>query len=130
MAQYGWHVQILKQTDSTAKLRIWNASVDIDGKVMQTPDSKPVTLGTDVDVNVKATNIGGMMNGFFFVPISPNAAYVPDSVYGGAYPVTAGAAQALAAKHGIANLVAPAGVAVARSWAWPTMRPRSPPAAR
>ena len=112
MAQYGWHVQILKQTDSTAKLRIWNAPVDIDGKVMQTPDSKPVILGTDVDVNVKATNVGGMMNGFFFVPISPNAAYVPDSVYGGAYPVTAGAAQALAAKHGIANLVAPAGVAV------------------
>jgi immune inhibitor A len=111
LAQYGWHVQILEQTDSTAKLRIWNAPVDIDVKVTQTPDSRPVILGTDIDVNVKATNIGGMTDGFFFVPISSNTAYVPDSVYGGAYPVTASAAAALATKHGIAKLAVPAGAA-------------------
>ena len=70
LAQYGWHVQIVEQTDSTAKLRIWNALVDVDGKLTQTPDSKPVTSGTDIDVNVKATNIGGMMDAFFFVPIA------------------------------------------------------------
>jgi len=51
------------------------------------------------------------MDGFFFVPISSNTAYVPDSVYGGAYPVTASAAAALTAKHGIAKLAVPAGTA-------------------
>ena len=111
LAQYGWHVQIVSQTDSTAKLRIWNALVDVDGKLTQTPDSKPVILGSDIDVNVKATNIGGMMDGFFFVPISPNTAYVPGSVYGGAYPVTASAAAGLAAKYGKANLAVPEGAA-------------------
>ncbi len=55
-------------------------------------------MGSDIEVNVKAQNIGGMMDGFFFVPISANTAYVPDSVYGGAYPVTASAAASLAAK--------------------------------
>ena len=59
-----------------------------------------VTTGSDIDVNVKATNIGGAMDAFFFVPIAANVAYVPDSAYGGAYPVTASAAAALAAKHG------------------------------
>ena len=31
-----------------------------------------VTLGSDIEVNVKATNIGGTMDAFFFVPISAN----------------------------------------------------------
>ncbi len=70
-----------------------------------------VTTGSHIDVNVKATNIGGVMDAFFFVPIAANVAYVPDSVYGGAYPVTASAAAALAAKHGMANLAAPEGAA-------------------
>ena len=72
--------------------------------VTQTPAAAVVTKGTDIDVNVQATNIGSWTNTFFFVPISPNAEYVPDSAYGGAYPVTAGEAAKLAAKYGQASI--------------------------
>jgi immune inhibitor A len=111
LAQYGWHVEILEQTDSTAKLRIWNSEWDLAGEMTQTALSSVVTKGSDIAVNVKAQNIGGMMDGFFFVPIDALTAYEPDSVYGGAYPVTASAAASLAAKYGAADLTAPEGVA-------------------
>ena len=108
--QHGLHIALTKSTGDTGTIKTWNAFVDIDGKLTQTPDSKPVILGTDIDVNIKATNIGGMLDGFFFVPISSNTAYVPASVYGGAYPVTASAAAGLAAKYGKASLAVPEGV--------------------
>ena len=116
LAQYGWHVQIVSQTDSTAKLKIWNAAYDFDGAVTQTPGAAVVTMGTDLDVKVQATNIGGAVNAFFFVPISPNAEYVPGSAYGGAFPVTAGEAAQLAAKYGQASMAdaAAAGADAAR----------------
>ena len=70
-----------------------------------------MTTGSHIDVNVKATNIGGVMDAFFYVPIDADVAYVPDSAYGGAYPVTAAAAAGLAAKYGEASLAAPEGAA-------------------
>ena len=87
------------------------STVDMDAKITQTPAPGLVTTGSDIDVNVKAINIGAPTDAFFYVPISPNVTYVPDSVYGGAYPVTASAAAGLAARYGKTGLAAPEGVA-------------------
>ena len=108
--QHGLHIALTKSTGDTGTIKTWNALMDIDGALTQTPDSGVVTTGSDIDVNVTAKNIGGMMDAFFFVPIAGNVAYVPDSVYGDAYPVTAGAAAGLAAKYGKASLAVPEGV--------------------
>ncbi len=76
--------------------------------IKQTPGALLVTKGSDIKVRVMAHNIGKATDAFFYVPLSPNVTYVPDSATGGAYPVTAGAAAALAAKHG-SSLAAPEG---------------------
>ena len=85
------------------------AVVDMNATITQAPAPGLVTLGSDIDVHVKALNIGTTTNAFFFVPLSPKVAYVPDSAYGGAYPVTAGAAAGLAAKYGKTSLAVPEG---------------------
>ena len=87
------------------------AAVTMSASITQTPAAGLVTLGSDIDVNVKAHNIGATTDAFFYVPLSGKVTYVPGSVYGGAYPVTASAAASLAAKHGQASLAAPEGVA-------------------
>ncbi len=102
--QYGWHVEILSQTDQTATVRIWNAMNDFDGAVTQTPNTDPVIQGSVIDVDVAATNIGSALDGFFFLPLSPGVEYVPGSAYGGAFPLTANAVAALAAERGIQDL--------------------------
>lgn len=95
-AQYGWHVQLTAQTATAATVRIWNALTDLEGAVTQTPITEPVRRGSTIRVGVNARNIGSPIDGYFFVPLSPLVSYVPGSVQGGAYPVTAG----LAAQRG------------------------------
>jgi len=111
--QYGWHVEILSQTDQTATVRIWNAMYDFDGAVIQTPNTDPVIKGSLIDVNVAATNIGSALNSVFVLPLSPGVEYVPGSAYGGAFPVTAGALASLAAEHDIQDLAPMAAAAAA-----------------
>ena len=41
LAQYGWHVEIVAQTDATAKLNIWNSLYDVDGALDADPDEQP-----------------------------------------------------------------------------------------
>ena len=109
--QYGWHVEILSQTDQTATLRIWNAMYDFDGAVIQTPNTDPVIRGSLIDVDVAASNIGSALDSFFFLPLSPGVEYVPGSAYGGAFPLTAGALASLAAEREIQDLAPMAGAA-------------------
>ena len=104
-AQYGWHVQILSQSEQTATLKIWNSMYEFDGAVTQTPNATPLVKGGVVKVGVKATNVGSPLNnGFVFLPLSAGVEYVPGSVYGGAFPLTAAMAAELRAKQGIAVL--------------------------
>ncbi len=94
------------------RLRFGPSSVvEMDAEITQTPAAGAVTTGSDIDVHVKALNIGAETDAFFFVPISPAVAYVPDSAYGGAYPVTASAAASLAAKYDKASLAIAEGAA-------------------
>ena len=111
LAQYGWHVEILSQTDSTAKLQHLERHVRSRRCHHADRTANPVRRADDIDVHVQAKNIGGMMDAFFYVPLSPNVAYVDDSANGGAYPVTSAQAAALAAKHGMSLAAIPQGAA-------------------
>jgi 2',3'-cyclic-nucleotide 2'-phosphodiesterase (5'-nucleotidase family) len=82
--------------------------VKMNAWIKQTPGALVMTQGSAVKVRVMAHNLGQATDAFLYVPLSPHVAYVPDSATGGAYPVTAAAAAALAAKHG-SNLAAPEG---------------------
>ncbi|MGE5603114.1 MAG: hypothetical protein ACM30E_08685, partial [Nitrososphaerales archaeon] len=104
MAQYGWHVQVLSQSDSVATVKVWNSMKEVQGVVTQTPSSLPIVNGSTVKVDVKVTNIGSPINGLFIAPIDAEEGYVADSVYGGAFPITAAMAQEMAAKAGIAKI--------------------------
>ncbi len=125
LAQYGWHVEILDQTDSTATVRVWNSMYEFEGTVDQTGSTNPVVEGTYVDVDVTATNIGGTVaDGMLIAPIDPDAEYVTGSAYGGATPLTAMAAAQLAAAKGLTDLAARANGAapddvVAVAWMGP-----------
>ncbi len=114
LAQYGWHVQILEQTDSTAKLKIWNSMYQLDeASVTQASASgspSPFHPGELVDVDLNAVNNGGAVSAFVYVPLSPNVEYVDGSATNGAYPVTGAMAAALAKEHGVTALAVPAGV--------------------
>ncbi len=105
-AQYGWHAEILSQTAVTATVRIWNAMQDFEGSVEQVSSTDPVVKGSIVDVTVHARNIGGAINSEIVLPLDPDTAYVLDSVWGGAVPLTAAAAAELAAEKGIEDLAA------------------------
>lgn len=104
MVQYGWHVQILDQTDQVATIKVWNSSKDFEGSVTQTASSAPVVKGSTVDVAVKATNIGSPVNGIFVVPLDTEEEYVEGSAHGGAFPVTAAQAAELAKQAGGAKI--------------------------
>ena len=125
LAQYGWHVEILDQTDSMATVKIWNSMYEFEGTVDQTGSTNPVVEGTYVDVDVTATNIGGALaDGMLIAPIDPDTMYVAGSAYGGATPLTAAYAAELAQKRGLADLAARAAGAapddvVAVAWMGP-----------
>lgn len=112
-AQYGWHVEILSQTEQTATLRIWNSMYEFDGEIAQMPNTASVIKGSVVQVEVMATNVGSpVVNGFGFLPIDTTVEeYVPGSATGGAFPVTASMAAELKAQQGIAAASVPEGVA-------------------
>ena len=99
--QYGLHIALTQSTGETATIKTWNALYEMDGSVKQTTLADPLRNGDKVEVHVMAQNVGGAVNAFAFVPLSPNVAYVADSATDGAYPVTAAAAASLAAKHGL-----------------------------
>ena len=109
LAQYGWHVQVVSQTDSTARLRIWNSTYEIDGSATQAPPR--LQQGDLVTVAVDAMNVGAATDAFVLVPLSPNVAYVDGSATNGAYPVPVSLAGALAKDHGVKGLVIPEGAA-------------------
>jgi immune inhibitor A len=104
MGQYGWHVQIVDQTDQIATVRVWNSLKEIMGEVRQTPSSDPLVLGSTVKVDVHATNVGSPVNGLFIAPLDDEEAYVEGSATGGAFPVTAAQARELAGSAGVASV--------------------------
>jgi immune inhibitor A len=123
--QYGLHVEVLSQTDEQATIKIWNTMFEFEGMVEQTGSTNPVVVGTYVDVDVMATNIGGAVaDGLLVTPIDPDTMYVPGSAYGGAMPLTAEYAAQLAAAKGLTDLAALAAAAapedvVAVAWSGP-----------
>jgi 2',3'-cyclic-nucleotide 2'-phosphodiesterase (5'-nucleotidase family) len=102
------------------------AEVAMNAWIKQTPGALVMTQGSEVKVRVMAHNIGQANDAFLYVPLNANVAYVPDSVTGGAYPVTAGAAAMLAAKHGTALSVpegAPANEVIGVAYDAPGFQP-------
>ena len=104
MGQYGWHVQILDQTDQVATVKVWNSLKEMDGQVVQTPSSDPLVMGSFVKVAVNATNVGSPVNGLFIAPLDEEEQYVDGSATGGAFPVTAAQARELAGAAGVASV--------------------------
>jgi hypothetical protein len=104
LGQYGWHVEIVDQTDQVATVKVWNSLKEVAGEVVQTPSSNPVVMGNTVKVEVHATNIGSPVNGLFIAPLDDEETYVEGSVTGGAFPVTAAQARELAGKAGAASV--------------------------
>ena len=104
-AQFGIHVEVVDQSNEQATIRFWNAMTDFDGTVTQTPSTTPAVMGTYVDVNLHATNIGSALgNALFLTPIDPDSVYVSGSAWGGAFPLTAAYAAQLAAERGLTDL--------------------------
>ena len=96
LAQYGWHVEILDQTAEVATLRVWNSQKAFAGAVTQTASSAPAVRGSTVRVDISTTNVGSPATGLFIAPLDDEEAYLEGSAYGGAFPVTAAQAAALA----------------------------------
>jgi immune inhibitor A len=84
LANYGWRVQILSQTDTTAKLKIWNTHYY--GKLY--PDKTTATLGDTVRYTYKLDiNQGAPQSLFVCVPLDlTRVSYVANSATGGAVP--------------------------------------------
>ncbi len=119
-AQYGWHVEIVDQTESEATLHIWNALYDYEGSVTTTGSADPLMYGDTVDVHVNATNIGSRVRSTVVVVLDREVEFV--SAYGGAYPLTAGALSELAAARNLdlglsaATATAEPGQVIAVAW--------------
>ncbi len=96
LAQYGWHVEILDQTDEVATVRVWNARKAFTGSVTQTSNTQPAIKGSAVKADVQATNIGSPATALFIAPLDDEEEYVAGSAYGGAFPVTAAQASQMA----------------------------------
>ncbi len=84
LANYGWRVQILSQTDKTATLKIWNTHYY--GKL--TTDKTAATLGDTVRYTYKLdVNQGAPQSLFVCVPLDlSHVSYVANSVTNGAVP--------------------------------------------
>jgi hypothetical protein len=106
-AQYGWHVEILDQSDGVATVRVWNAQKSFGGQVGQTASLQPAIRGAMVSVDIQATNTGSPADALFIAPLDDEEEYVGGSAYGGAYAVTAAEAKALPALAAAAASSAP-----------------------
>lgn len=104
LAQYGWHVEILDQTDEVATVRVWNSLKGFDGRVTQLSSAQPAIKGSAVKVDVQATSIGSPVTGLFIAPLDDEETYIAGSAYGGAFPVTAAQARGLIGPAGAAAL--------------------------
>ncbi len=120
-AQYGWHVQILSQTDSTATVKIWNSMTQVDAAISVTP--AVAAVGSTVSVDVRNLNAGvPLTNVLALAPIETGKlAYVDGSVYGGAFPIgipveEAAAAFAKGGVQALKNSVTPESGVVAVAW--------------
>jgi hypothetical protein len=120
-AQYGWHVQILDQSDSMATVKIWNSMTQVDAAISVDPDVAAV--GSTVNVDVSNSNAGTALTGVLaMVPLETSKlAYVDGSVYGDAFPIGIPIEQAgeLFAQGGIDALkatVTPESGVVAVAW--------------
>lgn len=96
-AQYGWHVQILSQTDSTATVKIWNAMRDVNAVVR--PDRPSVrTNGTITYRFWLNQNLGSALSLFACAPLdTAKVEYVAGSATDGAFPLSSSCPAAAAA---------------------------------
>jgi immune inhibitor A len=97
MAQYGWHVQILSQTDAMATVKIWNAQKDAN----QTFTADKATVSTNDVVRYTynlVENWGSPLELFACVPLDTSRVeYVAGSGTGGAVPLPMSCSAAAAA---------------------------------
>ena len=86
-AQYGWHVQILSQTEMTATVRIWNSMVEADTAFAADKSSTKTDDTVKYSFDLKK-NEGVPLDLFACAPLDTSrVGYVPFSGKGGAVPL-------------------------------------------
>ena len=88
LAQYGWHVEILDQTDMTATVRVWNSMKELDASLEV--DNTSAEVGDTLSYSCSITqNIGSKLEpAYAVIPLdTTKVEYVPGSVFGGAVAV-------------------------------------------
>jgi immune inhibitor A len=97
MAQYGWHVQILSQTDKTATLKIWNAIYDLADQF--TPNKTTSKINDVITYTYTLSeNIGSPVDLFTCIPLdSTKEEFIQGSQTGGAIPLIMSCPEAQAA---------------------------------
>jgi len=119
--QYGWHVQVLEQTDTMATLKIWNSMQEVNAALV--PHQPVVAPGGLVGYNFNLNqNLGSALSLFACAPIDTSKAeYVAGSATGGAWPLASdcpAVASALAdGKTSLAQMAAAEGMTV-RAIGW------------
>ena len=88
-AQYGWHVQILNQTESMATVKIWNSKHEMNVRATASRPTVPSGQNVRYTLNVNE-NQGSAMQLFACAPIdTTKVEYVPGSVTENGLPLSA-----------------------------------------
>lgn len=88
LAQYGWHVEILDQTDMTATVRVWNRMKELDAS-FEVDDTSVKAFDELGYTGFVTQNVGSELDpGYAVVPLdTTQVEYVAGSAFGGVVPL-------------------------------------------